>query len=48
MKQNKEKKFNLAKVLLVLAIAFVALLAGLFIFHKIKHSADMKFLAEQG
>jgi len=32
----------------VLAIAFVALLAGLFIFHKIKHSADMKFLAEQG
>ena len=44
----KSKKHILGKVLLVLAIAFVALLAGLFIFHKIKHSADMKFLAEQG
>ena len=39
---------KLAKVFLALAIALVVLLAGLFIFHKIKHSADMKFLAEQG
>lgn len=39
---------KLAKVFLALAIALVVLFAGLFIFHKIKHSADMKFLAEQG
>ncbi len=39
---------KLAKVFLALAIALVVLLAGLFIFHKIKHSADMKFLTEQG
>ena len=44
----KSKKHILGKVLLALAIALVVLLAGLFIFHKIKHSADMKFLAEQG
>ncbi|MBO6090217.1 MAG: alpha/beta hydrolase, partial [Lachnospiraceae bacterium] len=44
----KSKKHILGKVLLVLAILLVVLLAGLFIFHKIKHSADMKFLAEQG
>jgi pimeloyl-ACP methyl ester carboxylesterase len=48
MNQDKKKKFNLGKVLRVIVIILIVLLAGLFIFHKIKHAADMKFLAEQG
>ena len=46
MKQSK--KINTGKVLLILLIALLALIAGLFIFHKIKHSADIKFLKENG
>lgn len=47
MKKEKRKK-NPGRVLLVIMITLAVLLLGLFVFHRIKHSADMKYLAENG
>ena len=48
MKNRQKKKTNPGKVLLMLFSIIVVILGGLFIFHKIKHSIDMKYLTENG
>ena len=48
MKKDQKKKTNHRKVLLTLLIIVAAILGGLFIFHRIKHGMDMKYLAENG
>ncbi len=48
MKKDQKKKTNHRKVLLTLLIIITAILGGLFIFHRIKHGMDMKYLAENG
>ncbi len=50
MKQNKaqKKKVNPAKILLRILIVLVVILAGLFVFHRIRHGIDMKYLRENG
>lgn len=48
MKNRQKKKTNPGKVLLTLFSIIVVILSGLFIFHKIKHGIDMKYLTENG
>ena len=48
MKKEQRVKRNPKKILIRILIAVVAVPAGLFIFHKIKHGIDMKYLAERG
>ena len=48
MKESKKKKANLGKVILTLFIIVAVILAGLFVFHRVKHGIDMKYLAEKG
>ena len=48
MKRGQTKKANPGKVLLTVLIIAVVILAGLFVFHKIKHRIDMKYLTENG
>lgn len=48
MKNRQKKKTNPGKVLLTLFSIIVVILGGLFIFHKIKHGIDMKYLTENG
>ena len=48
MKKEQKKKANPGKVLLTLLVIVVVILGGLFIFHKIKHGIDMKYLTENG
>ena len=48
MKKGQKKKTNPGKVLLTLFSIIVVILGGLFIFHKIKHGIDMKYLTENG
>ena len=42
------KKGKIGRVLLWILIVLVALLTGLFVFHRIKHEIDMKYLKESG
>ena len=48
VKKEQRVKRNPKKILIRILIAVVAVPAGLFIFHKIKHGIDMKYLAERG
>ena len=48
MKKDQKKKTNRRKVLLTLLIIVTAILGGLFIFHRIRHGIDMKYLTENG
>lgn len=48
MKNGLKKRVNPGKVFLILLIIAVVILGGLFIFHKIKHGIDMKYLTENG
>ena len=48
MKKDQKKKTNRRKVLLTLLIIVAVILGGLFIFHRIKHGMDMKYLTENG
>ena len=48
MKRGQTKKANPGKVLLTVLIIAVVILVGLFVFHKIKHRIDMKYLTENG
>ncbi len=48
MKKEQKKKTSHRKILLTLLIIVAAILGGLFIFHRIKHGMDMKYLAENG
>ena len=48
MKESKKKKANPGKVILTLFIIVAVILAGLFVFHRVKHGIDMKYLAEKG
>ena len=48
MKKGQKKKTNFWKVLRTFLIIVVVILCGLFIFHQIKHSVDMKYLMENG
>lgn len=48
MNTGAKKKINPIKVLLIIVIVLAVSLSGLFIFHKIRHSMDMKYLAEKG
>ena len=48
MKKDQKKKTNHRKVLLTLLIIVAAILGGLFIFHRISHGMDMKYLAKNG
>ena len=48
LKNRQKKKTNPGKVLLTLFSIIVVILGGLFIFHKIKHGIDMKYLTENG
>ena len=48
MKKDQKKKTNHRKVLLTLLIIVAAILGGLFIFHRIRHGMDMKYLAKNG
>ena len=48
MKKDQKKKTNHRKVLLTLLIIVAAILGGLFIFHRIRHGIDMKYLTENG
>ena len=48
MKKGQKNKTNLRKVLLTFLLIVVAILGGLFVFHKIKLGIDMKYLTEKG
>ncbi len=48
MKKGQKKKINPGKILLVVFIIIAVLSGGLFIFHRIKHGIDMKYLTEKG
>ena len=48
MKKGKKKKINPGKILLAVFIIIAVLSGGLFIFHRIKHGIDMKYLTEKG
>lgn len=48
MKKGQKKKINPGKILLAVFIIIAVLLGGLFIFHRIKHGIDMKYLTEKG
>ena len=48
MKNRQKKKTNPGKGLLMLFSIIVVILGGLFIFHKIKHGIDMKYLTKNG
>ncbi len=48
MKKDQKKKTNHRKVLFTLLIIVAVILGGLFIFHRIRHSMDMKYLTENG
>ena len=48
MKQKKSDRKNPGKVLSCILIAVIVVLTGLFIFHRIKHEIDMKYLTETG
>ena len=48
MKKEQKEKTSHRKILLTLLIIVAAILGGLFIFHRIKHGMDMKYLAENG
>jgi pimeloyl-ACP methyl ester carboxylesterase len=48
MKKGQKKKINPGKILLAVFIIIAVLSGGLFIFHRIKHGIDMKYLTEKG
>lgn len=48
MKKGQRKKINPGKILLAVFIIIAVLSGGLFIFHRIKHGIDMKYLTEKG
>ena len=48
MKKDQKKKINPGKVLLTIFLIVVVIFGGLFIFHRIKHGIDMKYLTEKG
>lgn len=48
MKKDQKKKTNHRKVLFTLLIIVAVILGGLFIFHRIRHGMDMKYLTENG